>query len=139
MAAPAPAATGIRSLVSRTLIITRKEPDWLKDCPRINERLPGRKQVTGCSRWFREGVDSPDATCEIWIASDDVLARNTVSYVDILRHEIGHCNGWLHDENGVTLNGSKAPPPIDYWSQHDRENQRRFDEWLKDRAERRKQ
>jgi hypothetical protein len=35
--------------------------------------------------------------CVIWIADDSVLQKNNVDFKTVLRHEIGHCNGWHHN------------------------------------------
>jgi hypothetical protein len=37
--------------------------------------------------------------CTIWIANDDLLRERGVNFETVLRHEIGHCNGWHHDKN----------------------------------------
>jgi hypothetical protein len=67
----------------------------------------------GCAR-----VNGRDGVCTVFIAPDDVLARYGDTYSDVLRHEIGHCNGWANHE-GIRPSGSppgspprqaKAPP-----------------------------
>jgi len=37
-------------------------------------------------------------TCAIWIMKRDEIEYDGWSYDIIMRHEIGHCNGWHHDE-----------------------------------------
>jgi len=38
----------------------------------------------------------PDGICVVWIVDDDGLDLSGYDYDVILRHEIGHCNGWHH-------------------------------------------
>jgi hypothetical protein len=38
------------------------------------------------------------ATCTVYIANDITLQAAAWSYEFILRHEIGHCNGWKHSD-----------------------------------------
>jgi hypothetical protein len=35
--------------------------------------------------------------CHIFIANDDVIKKGKTSYIFVLRHELGHCNGWSSD------------------------------------------
>jgi len=46
--------------------------------------------LTGCS--FRGG----DTWCTVYIANDDVLNQNYMSYDAVFRHERAHCLGWHH-------------------------------------------
>ena len=52
--------------------------------------------------------------CDIFIASDEVLATVGLDYETTLRHEIGHCNGWPGDHRGARYLNEPypgAPPP----------------------------
>ena len=42
-------------------------------------------------------------TCQIWILTDEWLKRIGKNYDRVLRHEIGHCNGWPGDHAGGRL------------------------------------
>jgi hypothetical protein len=41
--------------------------------------------------------------CSMWIAYDDVLNYQRMSYDVVFRHERAHCNGWRHDRQGNTI------------------------------------
>ena len=43
----------------------------------------------------------PKERCEIFIASDSIIASVGLTYEIVLRHEIGHCNGWSGDHQGA--------------------------------------
>ena len=70
------------------VVVTRVDEQGIKaQCP---------KTFTGCS--FSKGE-----TCYVWIVYDDILNYQRYSYDVVLRHEISHCNGWKHDEQGKTI------------------------------------
>jgi hypothetical protein len=49
--------------------------------------------------------------CEIHLPPDYMYPRYSVTADVIMRHEIGHCNGWKHDpETAITTNGAPKPP-----------------------------
>src|SRR3989442_7646776 len=37
------------------------------------------------------------SACYLFVGNDNVLKRNHVPYEFMLRHELGHCNGWTKD------------------------------------------
>jgi len=45
-----------------------------------------------CTARVADGI-----VCLLFIGNDDVLKRNHVPYEFMLRHELGHCNGWTKD------------------------------------------
>jgi hypothetical protein len=57
---------------------------------------PGQAAI-GCAF-----MDAPKK-CRILIVTDDVLKRTGYDYDIVLRHEVGHCNGWHHDAEGNTI------------------------------------
>src|SRR5215813_11864902 len=64
---------------------------------------PGGGRPLACARAFRE--ESPSSifpwglpkSCTIYMMTETAYARLGWSYDIILRHEIGHCNGWHHE------------------------------------------
>jgi hypothetical protein len=53
--------------------------------------------------------NNKDVPCIVMIPDDDFLKkRGGMQYEEILRHEIGHCNGWPADHGGAYL---KSNPP----------------------------
>jgi hypothetical protein len=47
-------------------------------------------------------IQTPRKKCTIWMMTEPTLARLGWDYNIIMRHEIGHCNGWHHESpNGV--------------------------------------
>jgi hypothetical protein len=67
------------------LIITR--PHWQEV-----SRLCGKTHAIGCTHGRETHLPY---RCYVAIAPDDELMGWDYAYV--LRHEIGHCNGWRHD------------------------------------------
>jgi hypothetical protein len=60
----------------------------------------------GCTKWKpKNGV------CLIYIATDDILARYDMRYNDVLRHEVGHCNGWANHEGARPAGSPRGTPP----------------------------
>jgi len=52
--------------------------------------------LTGCT-YYRS-----DHVCLVFIANDDILNRNYLSYDAVFRHERAHCLGWHHaDESKI--------------------------------------
>ena len=72
----------------------------------------------GCAISRRLEKDPPDAPavfCIIYIAEDSILAKDRWSYADLLRHEMGHCNGWHGPEHaGKRPSTAKAGTPPAY-------------------------
>jgi hypothetical protein len=54
---------------------------------------PGQGKPLACTRAFH-GVPK---TCSIWIMFEGDLNRLGWDYNIVLRHELGHCNGWHHN------------------------------------------
>ena len=54
---------------------------------------PGGGPALACARRNYNGP----GTCTIWMMPKDDLERLGWSYDIVLRHEIGHCNGWHHE------------------------------------------
>jgi hypothetical protein len=51
--------------------------------------------------------------CVVMIPNDDFLKRRGGrQYEDILRHEIGHCNGWPSDHGGAYLQSHTPEQPV---------------------------
>jgi hypothetical protein len=65
------------------------QQEMLAQCP--SKSNPGYYSL-GCSRRFFDG-----ATCVVYIAKDIMLQAAGWPYDLVLRHELGHCNGWHHD------------------------------------------
>jgi hypothetical protein len=40
--------------------------------------------------------------CLIILASDDFYAKRGIEMREMVRHEVGHCNGWPADHGGIT-------------------------------------
>jgi hypothetical protein len=40
-------------------------------------------------------------SCSVFIADDAALAARGVTFDTVLRHEIGHCNGWPSDHSDL--------------------------------------
>jgi hypothetical protein len=60
-------------------------------CRNAARQRPGRPMACTYRNWVGPG------TCRIHMMSRDELEKYGCSYEIILRHEIGHCNGWRHD------------------------------------------
>ena len=61
------------------------------------------------------GPTDPADSCHVFIAEPDLL-RGWV-YADVLRHELGHCNGWVgHDGGRRPPAPSRNPPFIIRWT-----------------------
>ena len=50
-------------------------------------------EALACSTANHFGPD----TCAIWIVGKDIIEYEGWDYDIIMRHEIGHCNGWRHE------------------------------------------
>jgi hypothetical protein len=74
-----------------TIVRVATEQDIRTLCPEMNF---GEFPATSCTM-----TPHNDRTrCYIFIASDKALkAAHNMDYVTVLRHEIGHCNGWPAD------------------------------------------
>jgi hypothetical protein len=68
------------------------EEDVRAACPKaaFNHR------AFGCSRVLKD-------RCEVFIVSDKLLKAVGYSYALVLRHELGHCNGWGAGHEGKRL------------------------------------
>ena len=78
------------------VVITRVDEQGIKkQCPTT---------LTGCAFLWRQ-------TCYMWIVCDDILNYQRYSYDVVLRHEIAHCNGWHHDQNGKTISAKELFKP----------------------------
>jgi hypothetical protein len=67
----------------------------------------------GCSVSYRQAGSSPNSPavfCNVWIAEPDLL-RGWMAYEDVLRHELGHCNGWRGHDGGRTAPVQAGKPP----------------------------
>ena len=73
--------------------------------------VPGRALPLGCAKFT--GVNK----CTVWIATDDELQGWNYSLV--LRHEVGHCNGWKHDEHGKTITPQVIQRRLEEWCEND--------------------
>jgi len=76
------------------LIINRVGPEVgvALSCPTANF-VTGR--AIACN--LRTIGPGPKERCEIFIAADSVIASVGLTFDLVLRHEIGHCNGWPGD------------------------------------------
>jgi hypothetical protein len=86
------------------LTIVRSEadfPDWHL-CP----QPPKPREMLACAIRFRKPDGTLTGRCSIYIAKDATLAKNGISYEDVLRHEMAHCNGWGSDHAGARPLGS---------------------------------
>ena len=78
------------------------------------DKWPGFPYPFACSvAYYKVSADQtqPGISCTIYIA-EDALLRGWV-YADVLRHEMGHCNGWRgHDgqRNPPAMAGRKLEP-----------------------------
>jgi hypothetical protein len=50
--------------------------------------------------------------CIVMIPEDDFLKRRGRQFEEILRHEIGHCNGWPGDHGGAYLQSDPPKQPV---------------------------
>jgi hypothetical protein len=66
------------------------QDDLRKACPNVFR--PGNYAI-GCTyRWF------DGSACTVYIVNDNVLQSINWDYDLVLRHELGHCNGWKHPQ-----------------------------------------
>ena len=77
------------------------ERDVQDICPTVNfKAFTKRGHAIACS------IPRKDhSQCDVFIVGDQVLTVTGHNYVLALRHELGHCNGWLQDHKG----GIKVP------------------------------
>jgi hypothetical protein len=54
---------------------------------------PGQGPALACASAF---LGTPKK-CTIWMMTEEDLNRRGWSYSIVMRHEIGHCNGWHHN------------------------------------------
>jgi hypothetical protein len=59
-------------------------------------RQPWGATTIGCAYRRNEG-DS----CDIYLMDDAFMARHNQNMSELLRHEVGHCNGWPNDHRGA--------------------------------------
>jgi hypothetical protein len=83
------------------LIITRVS-EFDAHCPR--EAREFGDNLLGCARPY-------GSVCKIYIAPDETLALRGLKYEDALRHEVAHCNGWIHDRDGNDLGNDPFSTP----------------------------
>ena len=77
--------------------------DLVKSCGR-----PVGTRILGCGgNRFVDG----HLVCQIHIIIDESLHRYGMTYAKVLRHEMGHCNGWRGDHSGVRVRGDRALGP----------------------------
>jgi hypothetical protein len=71
-------------------------PEW-PGC----QKVASDRTVLGCSVRARNRDGTIDKSrCDVYVAPDYVLQRSGTNYEDVLRHEIGHCNGWAGNHAG---------------------------------------
>jgi hypothetical protein len=68
-------------------ILRTLEPVVYRACRTVIK--PGRSPL-GCSQRMAP------RKCTIWIVTDEELRQRGWDYNMVLRHELGHCNGWVH-------------------------------------------
>ena len=78
------------------LTVTRVD-DVKAACPRA---AYGRGTPMGCARVPAPGHEE----CEIFLLPDDLILAMGYDPDHIYRHEIGHCNGWVHTTPLTTTN-----------------------------------
>jgi hypothetical protein len=68
------------------VIVTRMEkPEEIRAiCPNADKRI-----LLGCARIY-------PGLCLVYMLPDDQLMMYDLEPDDVYRHEIGHCNGWVH-------------------------------------------
>jgi hypothetical protein len=60
-------------------------------------------------------ADNSHSYCNIYIANDNILKKFHYHYAFVLRHELGHCNGWSGDHKGgrkVFVNSVTTVPSL---------------------------
>src|SRR5262245_55792194 len=65
------------------------------------------RTILGCSRRF---VIAGEAFCRVMVAPDYVIQRQGIDPAHVLRHEIGHCNGWPGSHPTATGEVTGATP-----------------------------
>jgi hypothetical protein len=65
-------------------------------CPKTSYPL-----TLGCAVRFNPDPDAPLGSCHIVLAPDDVINATNWTPEIVLRHEIGHCNGWTNEHKGA--------------------------------------
>lgn len=62
----------------------------------------------GCAQHSGPKPDGSYTVCRIIIVFDSVIAKANLSFNDVFRHELAHCNGWGGDHWGARM----APEPV---------------------------
>jgi hypothetical protein len=62
----------------------------------------------GCAQLWRRATESNPAYCNIYLAPEERIRKFGLTTEIVRRHEIGHCNGWVHGPFGL--------PSIDPWN-----------------------
>jgi hypothetical protein len=68
-----------------------------------------------CSRIYRRTntpKEAPADICHVFIAEDNLLLPAGWIYKDVLRHELGHCNGWGGHDRGRAPPAPSGKPPV---------------------------
>jgi len=65
------------------------------------------KTALGCARRYSD-------SCSIVIATDEIIKAVGWTTEIVLRHEIGHCNGWPPSHVDARIVDPKKPPPSNY-------------------------
>jgi hypothetical protein len=68
-------------------IVTREE---------LRFHCPNTLNPIGCAK-----IGYGGALCWIFLAPDEDIGAHGLTTELVLRHEIGHCNGWRHDHPGA--------------------------------------
>jgi hypothetical protein len=79
------------------LTITRGNAEVMqKECPKTPFPI-----ALGCAR--RATLNGEPYTCRVWVVEDSILQPTGWTYEIVLRHEVGHCNGWPGDHAGMRV------------------------------------
>jgi hypothetical protein len=87
------------------LIIQRGDRAYMEaQCPRTPLPI-----TLGCA-FRRAGTAEGKAStyCRVVIANSEILKDSIWTYETILRHEVGHCNGWGKDHVGSRQMGARS-------------------------------
>jgi len=85
-----------RSRAEQEKLLPPAEYDYHYEGILFVHRAPMDKMDCNPKRLACAKVWQDKPICSIWIASDDDLKRYGYDYDIVLRHELGHCNGWRH-------------------------------------------